>query len=101
MAAEIDARTKQSVQHAQIGALESYRAGGGVFKALGEGASEVVGHFTFEFHALVSLERRPRANAQQIGISLRNAEIIRENAYLNVLVILSKCARRQTAGKKQ
>src|ERR1700687_1338734 len=101
MCAQIYARPKQSVEHVQIRALKSYRAGRIVGEPFRKGATKVISHFAFELYALESLERCAATHAQQIRIGLRNAEIIREYTHLKMLGVLCECAWHSPSGDQQ
>src|ERR1700674_3388791 len=87
---QVDARPKQAMNYPQIGTLDRYRPGGIVDEAFGERPAEVVGHFSLKLQTLVGHERRAAADAKQVRVGLGQSEIIGENPYLHMLVLLSE-----------
>jgi hypothetical protein len=88
---EFESRSKQAMEDTQIGSLKTNRAARvRGCKAFGESPVEIISHFRFQLDTMAYRKTRAAAQANLVGVRLRDPEIVGEDPGLHVIQTLGR-----------
>src|ERR1700720_139270 len=81
------------MENTEVGALDRDCAGAAVGESLGEDLVKIVGHFRFELECAIAGEGETSAEAGEVCVGLRQAEVVGKDADLDVIIFLGEGCR--------
>jgi hypothetical protein len=98
---DVNFGAKFSVENAQMGARKRDRTGAGIGEPFRERLVEVVARLSFQLYFLINLKTGQGADATEIVVGLRQAEIVGKNTQFHVVPVLRGSERYQATCQKK